>query len=85
MDLTDEHLTMLWEMSEIHFLCFQKFYKEYDIEFENVLEINHQKMMDIADGCPDCTEDMLTIIFESMIKDYKKMLQRKDPRDEEDY
>jgi hypothetical protein len=80
MDLTDKHLDMLWEMAEIHFQCFEKFYKEYDISYKSVLELNHQKMVDIASGCPDCDEEMLSFIFESIIKDYKDMLARKLPR-----
>jgi len=80
MELTDEHLAMLWEMSEIHYECFNRFYKEYDITFQDVLELNHRKMLDIAEGCPDCEADLLSLIFDAMTDDYKKMLDRQDPR-----
>ena len=80
MDLTDRHLEMLWQMAEIHYECFDKFYKEYDITYKDVLELNHKKMIDIAEGCPACDEEELDFIFGSIIKDYKKMLERKDPR-----
>ena len=81
MDLTDRHLDLLWKMAEVHYQCFEKFYKEYAITYQNVLELNHQKMIDIARGCPDCDEEMLTFIFDAMLKDYRKMLHRKDPRE----
>ncbi len=77
--LNDEHMEMLWEMTEIHFQCFEKFYKEYGISYENVLELNHKKMLGIAENCVDCDPDILCFIFESIIKDYKMMLDREDP------
>ena len=77
--LNDEHLEMLWEMADIHFQCFEKFYKEYGISYENVLELNHKKMIDIVDNCVDCDPDIVTFIFESIINDYKMMLNRENP------
>ena len=81
--LSDEHLEMLWEMCDIHYQCFEKFYKEYEITYENVIEINHKKMLVIVDACVDCDPDILGFIFESMIKDYKMMLNREDPYTDE--
>jgi len=77
--LSDEHLEMLWEMAEIHFQCFEKFYKEYGINYESVLELNHKKMLDIADSYSDCDPEMLGVIFQSIIKDYKMMLNKENP------
>ncbi len=81
MRLTDNHLTMLWEMAEIHFQCFEKFYMEYSITYQEVLEMNHRKMLDIAIGFKVSEEENLTFIFESIIRDYKKMLARDIPKD----
>lgn len=81
MELTDIHLDLLWKMADVHYQCFEKFYKEYAITYQNVLELNHQKMLDISKGCIGCDEDMLTFIFEAMLEDYRKMLSRVDPRE----
>jgi len=40
--LTDKQLEILFEMAEIHFQCFEKFYKEYEITYSEVLELNHK-------------------------------------------
>jgi hypothetical protein len=77
--LNNEHLEMLCEMTEVHFQCFEKFYKEYGISYASVLELNHKKMLDISDNCIDCDPDILCFIFESIIKDYKMMLNRENP------
>lgn len=83
--LSDEHLEMLWEMADIHFQCFEKFYKEYGISYESVLELNHKKMIDIANNCIDCDPDILGFIFESIINDYKMMLNRENPYSDFDF
>jgi len=77
--LTDMHLDMLFEMADIHFQCFEKFYKEYEISYPEVLELNHKKMLDIVIGCPDFDEETLDFIFESILKDYRMMLNRENP------
>lgn len=74
MSFTEKQIEMIWEMSEIHFQWFHKYFPETDITFEEVLKLNHQKMMDIASACDDCSEDMIDFIFETVIKDYKEML-----------
>lgn len=71
-DLTDSQLDKLYEMTEIHFKWFQLYAP--DTKYEEVLELNHIKMLSIIDGCYDCTEDMIDFIFDSIIKDYKEML-----------
>lgn len=71
-DLTDSQLDKLYEMTEIHFKWFQLYAP--DTKYEEVLELNHIKMLSIIDGCYDCTEDMMDFIFDSIIKDYKEML-----------
>lgn len=71
-ELTDNQLDKLYEMSEIHFKWFQIYCP--DTKYEEVLELNHIKMMSIMDGCSDCSEDMMDFIFDAIIRDYKEML-----------
>jgi len=71
-ELTDNQLDKLYEMSEIHFKWFQIYCP--DTKYEEVLQLNHIKMMSIMDGCSDCSEDMLDFIFDAIIRDYKEML-----------
>lgn len=70
--LTDSQIDKLYEMSEIHFKWFQIY--SPDTKYEEVLQLNHIKMMSIMDGCSDCSEDMLDFIFDAIIRDYKEML-----------
>jgi len=71
-ELTDNQLDKLYEMSEIHFKWFQIYSPE--TKYEEVLQLNHIKMMSIMGGCSDCSEDMMDFIFDSIIRDYKEML-----------
>lgn len=73
-DLTDRHLEMLCEMSEIQLQWFQTYSPESEMTYAEVLKLNHIKMTSISEGCLDCSEDMLDFIFESIIRDYKEML-----------
>lgn len=73
-NLTDKQIDLLYQMADIHFQWFQKYSPESKTTYEDVLELNHIKMMSIIDGCFDCSDDMIEIIFESIIKDYKEML-----------
>jgi hypothetical protein len=73
--LTDEQIDILYKMTEVHFECFEKYYKEYNIKYESVLELNHKKMIEILEVCYD--ERSLKIIFDGMLKEYKDMLNRK--------
>ena len=72
-ELTDNQLDKLYEMSEIHFKWFQIYSPE--TKYEEVLQLNHIKMVSIMDGCFDCSEDMLDFIFDAIIRDYKEMLE----------
>jgi hypothetical protein len=71
-ELTDNQLDKLYEMSEIHFKWFQIYSPE--TKYEEVLQLNHIKMVSIMSGCSDCSEDMMDFIFDSIIRDYKEML-----------
>jgi len=72
-ELTDNQLDKLYEMAEIHFKWFQIYSPE--TKYEEVLQLNHIKMVSIMDGCFDCSEDMLDFIFDAIIRDYKEMLE----------
>ena len=74
MSFTDKQIEMLYEMSEIHFNWFNKYAPESPIRYEDVLRLNVVKMTDIVDSCYDCSEDMIDFVFESVIRDYKTML-----------
>lgn len=71
-ELTNSQIDKLYEMSEIHFKWFQIYCP--DTKYEEVLELNHIKMLSIISGCSDCSEDMLDFIFDAIIRDYKEML-----------
>ena len=71
-ELTDNQLDKLYEMSEIHFKWFQIY--SPDTKYEEVLELNHIKILSIMEGCSDCSEDMLDFIMDSIIRDYKEMV-----------
>lgn len=70
--LTDEQIDILCEMTEIHFQCFEKYYKEYNVTYGSVLELNHKKMIEIIEVCYD--DRSLKIIFDNVIKEYTEML-----------
>ena len=72
-ELSDKQLDRLGEMSEIQFQWFKIYCP--DTKYEEVLELNHIKMVDIIDGCDGCSEDMLDFIFDGIIKDYKEILE----------
>jgi len=71
-ELTDNQLDKLYEMTEIHFKWFKIYCPE--TKYEEVLELNHIKMLSIVEGCSDCSEDMIDFIMDSIIRDYKEML-----------
>jgi hypothetical protein len=83
-ELNKKHTDMLLDMSEIHYECFQKHYPEYDITYENVLELNHKKMLDVINGCLDCDDDIIEFIFESMLKEYRNILKGDKPDNDDD-
>ena len=74
-ELSDKQLDRLCEMSEIHLKWFNVYSTESKTTFEEVLQLNHIKVMTIIEGCDDCSEDIINFIFESIIKDYKQMLE----------
>ncbi len=74
MFLTPKHIEMLYEMADIHYACFKRYYSEYGIEYKDVLELNHKKMIGVVKNF-DAKKS--TEIFEEMLNDYKDMLNGK--------
>jgi hypothetical protein len=75
MYLSKKHIELLYEISEIHYQCFQKFYPEYGIKYSDVLQLNHKKMIDIIKVCDDINK--ADEIFKDILKEYTEMLMRK--------
>jgi hypothetical protein len=71
-NLSDKQLDILCEMTDIHHQWF-KIYSP-DTTYEEVLELNHIKIASIVDVCFDCSEEIVNIILDSIIKDYEEML-----------
>ena len=65
---------MLYEMADIHYACFKLYYSEYGIEYKDVLELNHKKMIGVV---KNFDTQKSTEIFQEMINDYKDMLNGK--------
>jgi hypothetical protein len=74
MFLTKKHINLLYEISDVNFECFQKFYSEYGIKYSDVLQLNHKKMIDILKVCDIEKADE---IFNDILKEYQSMLARK--------
>lgn len=74
MDLTDNQLEILYKMTEVHFKWFE-IYSDNPPKYEDVLKLNHQKMIDISDSCEDCNEEMLDSLFNTILEGYVKMLE----------
>lgn len=53
MELTDKQLDILYQIAEVHLEWF-KIYSDEPPKYEDVLKLNHQKLMDISDSCEDC-------------------------------
>lgn len=73
MELTDKQLDILYQIAEVHLEWF-KIYSDEPPKYEDVLKLNHQKLMDISDSCEDCSEEMIDFLFMTILEDYCKML-----------
>ncbi len=83
--LDDYELEMLLEVVEVHYRCFQKHYPEYNITYENVLELNHKKILDISRDLTDNQFDdgIIRYILTSLLRDYNAILEKENPYAEE--
>ena len=59
--MNDEQIEKFLELVEIHYKCFQKHYPEYNVSYENVLELNHKKILHIIEDLEDDDEFMFDL------------------------
>ena len=76
MELSEQQLEKLLELVEIHYQCFIKYYPEYNITYENVLELNHKKILDITDELVQGEEEVVDFVIDKLIKEYRNILKR---------
>lgn len=74
-DFTDKQIEMLYEMADLHHRWLKKYNTNAEISYEEIIKLNHQKMTDICESCFDQSEEMIDLIFESIIRDYTQMLE----------
>lgn len=74
--MSDDQLDKFLVLVEIHFQCFEKHYPEYRITYQNVLELNHKKMLDITDELVDGEEEVIDFVIDKLIKEYRNILKR---------
>lgn len=72
MDLTIEQTELLFEATEIFQLWYAKYYDEPP-SFSELLEINHVKVMDIAEML-DSNEEEITLSIVELKETYLKLL-----------
>lgn len=75
---TEKQIELLYVMSDLQHQWLSKYNTESNISYAQVLKMNHQKMTDICESCFDNSEEMIDLIFESIIKDYEQMLKDSD-------
>ena len=78
-NFTNSQLEKLWEMTELHFKCFRKYYPEYGIVYADVLELNHRKLINISEGLDNNNKEILDLILDSIIEEYIKILNDDEP------
>lgn len=74
--MNDEQIDKFLDLVEIHFQCFERHYPEYKITYENVLELNHQKILDITEELVEGEEEVVDFVIDKLIKEYRLILKR---------
>ena len=74
--MSDEQIENFLELVEIHYECFQKHYPEYNVTYENVLELNHKKILDIIEELIEGDEEFIDFMLELLMFEYKQILNR---------
>jgi hypothetical protein len=74
MDLTNKQLEILYQIAEVHLKWFIV-YSDNPPKYEDVLRLNHQKLMDIVESCDGYTEEMVDMLFRGILEEYTKMLE----------
>jgi hypothetical protein len=85
--MDDYELELLLEVVEVHYQCFQKHYPEYNVTYENVLELNHKKILGLAEDLEesDFDDGIITFILNGLLSDYTKILRRENPYSDEEF
>lgn len=76
MELSDKQLDKLLELVDVHYMCFEKHYPEYKITYQNVLELNHKKLLDISQDLEDDEDDIIDYVLDQLLKEYRLILKR---------
>lgn len=77
-EMNCDQIEKFLSLVEIHYECFQKHYPEYNVTYENVLELNHKKILDIIEDLIEGDEEIIDFILDQLIDDYKKTLRKED-------
>jgi len=73
-EFTDKQIEMLYIMSDLQFQWFSEYLPDNDVKYEDIIKMNHQKMVDICSQFPNSDEEMIDFLFETVMNDYKSML-----------
>lgn len=74
--MSDEQIENFLELVEIHYECFQKHYPEYNVTYENVLELNHKKILGIIEDLIEGDDEFIDFMLELLMFEYKQILNR---------
>jgi hypothetical protein len=74
--MSDGQMDKFLELVETHYGCFEKHYPEYQITYENVLELNHKKILDITEDLEDGEEEIIDYVLDQLLKEYRLILKR---------
>ena len=74
MEFTDKQIEMLYMMSDLQFQWFNEYTPESEVKYQDIIKMNHQKMIDICSQFPNPTEENIDFLFETVINDYRVML-----------
>lgn len=77
-EMNRDQIEKFLSLVEIHYECFSKHYPEYNITYENVLELNHKKILDITSDLIEGDEEIIDFVLDQLIDDYKKTLRKED-------
>lgn len=74
--MDDDQLEKFLELVEVHFECFCKHYLAYNITYENVLELNHKKILEVGEELIEGEEEVIDFVIDQLIKEYRNILKR---------
>ncbi len=74
--MSDEQIEKFLELVELHYECFRKHYPEYNITYENVLELNHKKILEVIEDLIEGDEEFIDFMIEQLMFEYNEILKR---------